>query len=56
MAGDKRFEHLRTVLETVMLPLHQSPVSGAASRPLGQVTLEPFPLSGEPGKPFVPYL
>lgn len=39
-----------------MLPLHQSPVSGAASRPLGQVTLEPFPLSGEPGKPFVPYL
>ena len=34
LAGDKRFEHLRTVLETVMLPLHQSPISRVASYPL----------------------
>lgn len=35
-----------------MLPLHQSPVSGAASRPFSQITWEPFSTVGRTWQAF----
>lgn len=56
MAGVERFELPVMVLETIGLAINRYPCIWGGVPPLSQITWEPFPLSGEPGKPFVPYL